>query len=194
MNNELFLAMDNETGGLADNVSLLSTYLEVIDSNWNVIDSLELFVKPNDEVYLVQAEGMEINKINLIEHNKIAKTYSDAGQDLFRFLNKNSNQGKIKLIPLGKNVAFDVNGVTKHLLQKKTWERFVSYRHMDITPFARALQLQGKIPEGMSLSLESLHDFLNGLGKIPAVPEGQLHEAKYDTKITVLVFRGLLAL
>lgn len=191
---ELYLPMDNECGGLADETSLLSTYLEVVDSNWNVIDSLDLFLKPNNGLYVVEAEGMEVNGINLIEHDKIAITYSEGGQKLVRFLQKNSNNGKIKLIPLGKNVAFDVGGVNRHLLNKKTWERYVSYRHMDITPYARALQIQGKIPPGMSLSLGALYTWLKSIGKIVEEPEGKLHEGKYDTKITVLVFRGLLAL
>jgi hypothetical protein len=189
MTNELFLAMDNETGGLADDVSLLSTYLEVVNSDFQTIDSLSLFVKPNDGLYKVEAGGLAINKINLIEHDKIARTYSDAGQNLYRFLVKNSNQGKNKLIPLGKNIAFDVNGVTKHLLNKKHWEQFVSYRHMDITPFARALQFQGKIPPDLSLGLFALAEFL----KITNI-SGNPHEAEYDTKLTIAVFRGLLSL
>lgn len=193
MTTELFLPLDCESGGLSENVSLLSTYLEVVDSNWNVVDSLNLLTKPNDGVYLVEAGGLEVNKINLIEHDKLASCYSDAGQQLFRFLNKNSDQGKIKLIPLGKNVAGDIAWVNKHLLNKKNWERFCSYRTMDISPFARALQIQGKIPPDIGLSLFSLGDWLKTKNFMPAI-DGNPHEARYDTKLTVAVFRGLLAL
>ena len=190
---ELFLPMDCESGGLSENVSLLSVYLQVVDSNWNVLDSLNLFTKPNDGVYLVEAGGLEINKINLVEHDKVASSYSDAGQQLYRFLNKNSNQGKIKLIPLGKNVSGDVAWVNKHLLNKGNWEKFCSYRTMDISPFARALQIQGKIPSEIGLSLFSLYDWLKTKNLVPDVV-GNPHEAEYDTKLTVAVFRGLLAL
>lgn len=184
----LYLAMDNETGGLADNISLLSSYLEVFDDDFNSIDSLELYVKPNDGVYLVQAEGMSINKIDLIEHDKIAITYSEAGQKLFKFLQKNSNDGEIKLIPVGKQVHGDVRWLQQHLLGKKTMDKFVSYRQIDITGLAMGLQIKGKLPSDLSLSLSSLVKYFGV--EIP----GNAHEAKYDTQATILVWVELLNL
>jgi DNA polymerase III alpha subunit (gram-positive type) len=185
---KLYMPLDNETGGLADNVSLLSTYLEVVDEKFNVVDSLELYTKPNDGVYLVEAGGLEVNKINLIEHDKIAITYSEAGQKLFNFLKKNSQDGKIKLIPVGKNVQFDVTGLQKTLLQKKNMEKFVSYRQLDITAIAMGLQIAGKIPADMGLSLGSLAKHFDVYNLV----QGNAHEAKYDTQVTMLVFRKLL--
>lgn len=184
----LYMPLDNETGGLHEDVCLLSTYLEVVDEQFNVIDSLELYVKPNNGVYRVEAQGLDINKINLIEHDKVAITYSEAGQKLFKFLQKNSQDGKIKLIPLGKNVQFDVNGLQKHLLSKPNMEKFVSYRHIDITGLAMGLQIVGKIPEGMSLSLTSLANYFGVYGEV----SGNAHEAKYDTQVTVLMYKKLL--
>lgn len=184
----LYLPMDNETGGLHDDVCLLSTYIEVVDEQLNVVDSLELYVKPNNGVYNVEAGGLEVNKINLIEHDKIAITYSEAGQRLHKFLKKNSQDGKIKLIPVGKNVQFDVFGLQKHLLSKPNMDKFVSYRLLDITAIAMGLQIKGKLPADLSLSLGSLAEYFNLLDKVP----GQVHEAKYDTQITMLVFKKLL--
>lgn len=184
----LFLPMDNETGGLPDEVSLLSTYLEVVDDKLNVLDSLELFVKPNDGIYKVEAGGLEINKINLVDHDKIAMTYSEAGQKLFRFLQKNSFDGKIKLIPVGKNVHFDVLGLQRHLLGKKTMDKFVSYRLLDVTGLALGLQIRGKLPKDLGLGLGTLVEYFNI--QIP----GAAHEAKYDTKATMLVLQRLLEL
>jgi hypothetical protein len=186
--NELYLAMDNETGGLDEKVSLLSTYLQVLDSNLNQLDELELYTKPNDGIYLVEAGGLAVNKINIIEHDKVAITYSEAGQKLVQFLKKNSNNGKNKLIPLGKNVHFDIEGVCRSLLNKKNWGTFVSYRTIDITTFARVLQIQGKIPADMGLSLGALANWLNVYDDV----KGNLHEAKYDTLITVEVFKRLM--
>lgn len=186
----LYMPLDNETGGLADDVSLLSTYLEVVDEQFNVVDSLELYTKPNDGIYKVEAGGLEVNKINLVEHDKIAITYSEAGQKLFNFLKKNSQDGKIKLIPLGKNVQFDVLGLQRTLLQKKNMEKFVSYRQLDITAIAMGLQIKGKLPADMSLSLGSLAQYFNVYNLV----QGNAHEAKYDTRVTVLVFQKLLEL
>lgn len=186
MSTRLYLPMDNETGGLAENVSLLSTYLEVVDEKFNVVDALELYTKPNDSVYLVEAGGLEVNKINLIEHDKIAITYSEAGQKLYNFLKKNSNDGKIKLIPVGKNVQFDVLGLQRCLLAKKNMEKFVSYRQIDITGYAMGLQIKGKLPDEMSLSLSSLVEYFG------IKLEGNAHEAKYDTQVTMAVWRKML--
>jgi DNA polymerase III alpha subunit (gram-positive type) len=180
--------MDNETGGLDDKTSLLSTYLEVVDEQFNVIDSLEMFIKPNDGLYVVEAGGLDVNKINIVEHDKIAITAGDAGQKLFRFLQKHSNDGKIKLIPVGKNVQFDVSGLQRHLLSKKNMDKFVSYRLIDITGIAMGLQIKGKLPPDLGLSLFSLAQYFS------ITAEGNAHEAKYDTKVTMLVWRALLNL
>lgn len=184
----LFLPMDNETGGLSEGVSLLSTYLEVVDINLNVLDSISLFVKPNDGIYKVEAGGLEVNKINLVEHDKVAITYSEAGQKLFKFLKKNSNDGVIKLIPLGKNVYKDVEWLQEHLLGKKTMDKFVSYRTLDITGLALTLQVKGKLPPDLGLSLGSLVEYF----KI-SIP-GNQHEAKYDTLATMITWKKLMEL
>lgn len=180
------MTLDNETGGLGDEVSLLSTYLEIVDKNFNYVDSLELYTKPNDGIYQVEAGGLEVNKIDIVKHDKIAETYSSAGQKLFKFFEKNSGNGKIKLIPLGKNVIFDIRGLQRCLLGEKTMNRFVSYRMIDITGLALSMQIKGRLPEGMSLSLDSLVQHFNI--KLP----GNAHEAKYDAKATVAVYRKLL--
>lgn len=184
----LFLPVDNETGGLQDGVSLLTSYLEVVDMKLNVIDSLELFVKPNDGLYHVEAGGLEVNKINLVEHDKTAITYSAAGQLLFRFLQKNSNDGKTRLIPVGKQVHGDIRWLQEHLLGKKTMDKFVSYRTVDITGVALTLQIKGKLPPDLGLSLGHLVEYFG------IVVPGVQHEAKYDTKATMLVWQKLMDL
>ena len=184
----LYLPMDNETGGLHDEVSLLSSYLEVVDEKCNVIDSLELYVKPNDGLYKVEAGGLLVNKIDLVKHDQIAIPYSAAGQLLFRFLQKNSKDGEIKLIPVGKNVAGDVRWLQQHLLGKKTMDKFVSYRVLDITGIAMALQIKGKLPQDIGLSLSSLVEHFQ------IVIPGVAHEAKYDTQATILIWQKLLEL
>jgi hypothetical protein len=187
-----YLPFDTETGGIPDEVSLLSAYFKVLDENLNVIDTLSLFTKPNDGIYHVAAGGMAVNKINLVEHDKIAKTYSEAGQLLFHFLKKNSDNGKIKLIPLGKNIPFDVLKVTGNLMGEKTWNTFVSYRMIDLTTLAMSLQIKGKLPAGMSLSLFALAEHFHIYTKYVLV--GNPHEAEFDTEVTIAVYKELLNL
>jgi DNA polymerase III alpha subunit (gram-positive type) len=184
----LYLPFDTETGGLGNDVSLLELYMDVLDESFNLLDSIHLFTKPNDDVYRVTAGGLYVNKINLVDHDKKAKAYSQAGQELVQFLKQNSQNGKYKLIPLGKNIAFDIRKVTDNLLGEKTWGQYVSYRNIDITTLARCLQIKAKLPFDMSISLDTLRDFFKI--EIP----GAAHTADYDTRITVLVFKELLKL
>ena len=109
MSNAYYVAFDNETGGLTKDCSLLTSHFIIADEQLNVIEELGLVIKPNDhQPYRVQATALAVNKINLIEHDKVAITQSEAAQKLFLFLKKHSNNGQIKLIPIGHNVSFDI--------------------------------------------------------------------------------------
>ncbi len=184
-----YIAFDNETGGIDETTSLLTTYFAILDSKLNKIDELELTLKPNDgKPYVVEAEGLEVNKINLIEHDKVAITYSAGGQQLVKLLKKHHINGEF-LTPLGHNVGFDIDGVTNHLLGKKTWNQYVSYKIRDTQVVAGFLQEKGYLPEDMSVSLFSLAEYF----KIK-VPMGNQHESKYDTLVTIEVYKALLNL
>ena len=172
MSEAKFLAFDCESGGLIEGVALLSTHLAVCDEEFNIIDELELLTKPNDGHYLVSAEALEVNGINLIDHDKVALTYSAAGQELRNFLWKYSQNGKIKLIPVGKNVGGDVKWVTDNLLGMKTWNQFVSYRLYDLTGVVIYLKRKGKLPQDAP-------DSLSGLAKFLGI-EAEWHTARGD--------------
>jgi hypothetical protein len=186
MSNQLFLPLDCESGGLVEGVALLSTHLAVCDKDFNIIDELELFTKPNDGHYLVSAEALEVNKIDLIQHDKVALTYSAAGQELRNFLWKYSENGKIKLIPVGKNVGTDVKWVTENLLGMKAWNQFVSYRHYDITGLVIYLKRVGKLPWEAPDSLSGIAEFLG----ITA----EWHTAKGDNYAGIAVMKKLESL
>jgi DNA polymerase III alpha subunit (gram-positive type) len=185
----IYLGMDNETGGLDENCTLLTTYLCALDKNLNKIDSLYLFLKENnDKPYVVEAGGLEVNKIDIIQHDKIAMPYSKGGQLLREFIKKHSSDGAEQLIPLGHNVHFDITGINNKLLSRGNWQHFVSYRHFDTQIYARGLQMKGVLPMDMSISLVNLTKFFNV--KVP----GSAHEAEYDTLATVEVAKCLLKL
>lgn len=183
-----YLAFDLESGGIPQGCSVLTAFFQVLDQDMQPIDSLHLLVKPNDGIYHCTAEAMDINKIDLIHHDKVAITYSDAGQKLRNFLVKNSDNGKVKLIPLGKNINGDIKWVNESMLGQKTWNMYVSYRVWEVTTLALAAQRLGKIPYDMSISLGSLVDYFGIM-----VP-GVLHNEEYDTLATVLVSESLLEL
>lgn len=182
-----YLAIDNETGGLGDNVSLLTTYLAVLDKDLRILDELYLEIKPEDGVYRIEPQALAINKIDLVIHDKTAETKSIAGQKLFKFLRTNSADGADKLIPFGHNVIFDVISLHKELLNRPTFEKFTSYRKLDTAVIAQFLKLAGKIPDEVSGSLSSLAKFFGITNK-------QAHNAREDVVVTIEVLKSLLKL
>lgn len=181
-----FIAFDNETGGISVETSLLTVYFAILDENLNQIDELDLYLKANDNgPYVVEAGGLEVNKINIIDHDKRAITYSEGGQLLVKMLRKHVT-GKEKLTPLGHNVHFDIAGVQRHLLGERTWHQFVSYKVQDTQQIASFLQRRGDLPKDMSVSLGSLMNYFNV--NVPGIA----HESKYDTLGTIEVYGALL--
>jgi len=184
-----FLAFDCETGGTDPKVhSLLTVYFGVYTKDLILTDSLELSVKPNDGNYICSGEALGVNKINLLEHDKVAIGYSKGGYLLREFLSKHSNQGCSLLIPIGHNVKFDIDFITYQLL--KSFNHYVSYRTLDTGTIGQFLKLSGLIPD----------DNLGGLNALAKhmgieISEESLHNARVDTHLTVDVlrkFKGLV--
>jgi DNA polymerase III alpha subunit (gram-positive type) len=172
-----YLALDIETGGIGSDKTLLTAYIALLDPNFDIVDDLSLNIKPDDGVYHLTAKGMEVNKINIVEHDKTAITYKQAGSVLYSFLSLSPILDN-KLIPFGHGVAFDCKFLQDTIISPGSWEKFVSYRTLDTSPIARFLILTGKIPQ-CSGSLQSLMETL-GL-KI----EGDFHNAKTDVLASI---------
>ena len=150
-----------------------------------IIDSFQtsLSVKPDNGEYVINPEALRINRIDLVKHDDVAITYSKAGGLTRDFIWKHSKNGKIKLIPMGKNVPFDVEKFCDHVLNKKTWNQYVSYRCYDITPLIIYLKRVGKLPQDAPESLEGLAKFI----EFDFVP----HTAKGDNYAGIAVIKWL---
>lgn len=181
-----YIALDTETGGVTPETSLLTAFFAVLDENLCVVDELDLKVKPDDGNYVVTAQALAINKINLVEHDKIAIPYKDAKTPMYKFLERNF-QGE-KLIPVGHGIHFDVRRVQPTLISQGSWENFVSYRLLDTGNAAQFLRAAGVFPKDVSGSLGSLVAYFGIKSK------GELHDARVDTLQTVSVLRALLNL
>jgi oligoribonuclease (3'-5' exoribonuclease) len=168
-----YLALDCEMSGLEHGSALLTVFLAVCDVNWNILDTLDLKVKPNDGQYLVQPEAMQVNRIDLIAHDKEAITYSEAGGILRKFLIKNSSNGADKLMPMGKGVEGDVKKITDCLLKAGTFNHYVTYRCYDITSIVIFLKKLGRLPEDFPDNLQLMCSFF-GISQ-------EWHTAKGDT-------------
>jgi DNA polymerase III epsilon subunit-like protein len=129
----------------------------------------------------VAAQALSVNKINLIEHDKIAVPAKDAKIALFNFLAENSKAGKDKLTVVGWNIHFDLGFIYEHLLPKSEWEKSVSYRTLDLQPVGAMLKLAGKVPA----TLGSLGSYAEHFG----MDTSKAHDAKEDVKLTLGVFK-----
>src|SRR5690606_25809510 len=98
--------LDVETGGtVVGKHSLLTLYICVINEEFQVIDELDLKLKPDDGNYVVDREALEINGINLDEHDKdpATVTYS-VGRRMFLEFCKRHMTGRRTLRPAGHNI------------------------------------------------------------------------------------------
>ena len=180
------IALDCETGGLEHGkVSLLELYCVILNEKLDPVDELLLSIRPNDGIYHTTAQALSINKIDLIEHDKIALSQSLAGRKFMEFIEVHSNFGREKLTPLGQNVTFDLEMIYTELLGKETCNKFLSYRVEDTGILGSALRRVGLIPHTVSGSLSSYAKHFN----IDVAPD---HTAKNDTLATVAVYKHML--
>lgn len=187
-----YIVFDVETGGIGLDKSLLTACFlycqyDVKNDEYEIIDGLDLKIKPNDDVYHVTAQGMQINGIDLVEHDKVAITEKQAGTKLYDKLSIwYINNNKEKLIPVGHNIAFDINCVTNKLVHPGTWEQFVSYKTLDTCTISQFMRMKNKLPYTVSCGLVSLTEYFN------VKPlTGKPHEADYDCLATLNVLECL---
>ncbi len=128
---------------------------------------------------------MKVNRINIVGHDEYALKYKDAGTKLYQFLEKHTTGGADKLKVIGKGVRGDIEHICHYLVARKTWDKFCSYRTIDITPLAESLMIVGRLPQSDG-SLEDLAKHFN--------IEYDAHEAEEDAKTTFEVFKKLLNL
>lgn len=189
MSKPTYLATDVETGGIGSDVSLLTAYIAILDENFEFLEELDLAMRPDNRIYHVTAEALSINKIDLIKHDRDEKTISfgKAGELFRELIIRYSDNGKNKLIPLGHNVAFDMEKLYQHVLNKKEAEKYVSYRTLDTGSSGRFLIVSGKIPETVTGSLGS---YVKHFG----IKELDFHTSRGDTKMTVEVLKAMVTL
>lgn len=181
----MYIALDTETGGLSKESSLLTAFFLVLDDYLDEVESLYLEIKPNNGLYTVEAQGLGINGINIVQHDQSAVYSSKAGIILRDFLIKHSSDGKSKLIPIGHNIYYDLDKIDSSLINRKEYEKYISYRLLDTGVLAQAFRVAGLVPSHLLGSLTELAAFYN----IPAV---NMHNAESDTRVTVEILRRQL--
>lgn len=186
-----YFVFDCETGGTSSDMSLLSLFGMVLNEKLEPTSTIDLAIKPTNGKYIIHADAMRINKINLIEHDSIAITEKEAAAQFYNFAF--SNGVSEKMIPIGHNVSMDIDFVKTHLLKDREhaegncWHKFFSYRKIDTATIAQFLMLSGKLPKDLGDSLESLAKFFD-------LPYDKAHNAEFDTRLTLEILKRQITL
>lgn len=171
-------------GGRELKFSLLSAYFLITDEDFRVLDQLFLNVKPDDGVYMLSGQGMNVNGINIQEHDKIAVPYKQAKPILFNFLKKNSVDGR--LTPVGHAVKGDISHVIQNLISEGSWEQFCTYHFIDTSVVLQFLRACGLMPLDCDGSVGALAEFMG------IEYHGKLHDPEVDSKITAQILKTFI--
>ena len=183
-----YLFLDNEMGGIGTQYSLLTVYLAHFTDDLVLVDDLYLYLKPDDGIYKVCGEAMNVNRIDLKVHDTRAITYKEGGTKLYNFLKNNSSTSN-RLVPVGHGIYGDIELIVHNLISRGSWDQWVSYRKLDTQAVCQFLKACGMFPENVSGSLESIAKYFGVI-----VSENELHDAKYDTLLSVEIFKCLKSL
>lgn len=190
-----YLGHDAETGGVEPlRHSLLTWYggiytLEA-DKKFLLRAELDLKLKPANGDYLVAAQALGVNKIDLVKHDKEAITYEEGGEKLYNFLKEHSDNGRNRLIRMGHNEPFDYQFVTAWLLRDAIWKMFTDYGGvLDSSSMARDRKASGKLPWNTRFKLQTLAEFLG-----VHVDTSQLHTCKGDVHLMVRCVEKMLSM
>jgi len=185
------LGIDCETTGVQSGSQLLTFYMGVLDDNFQIIQSLDLRIKPDPidgrTVYShVEVEALDVNKINLVDHDKSAITYKQARPIVYKWLEEmHSMHGRLN--PFGNMVNGDVDKICECLISRSAWENFCDRRVIELSGIGKTLQLMGKIPETQSLSLSKISKYFG-----MQLDDNLLHTAKYDVEVGAFVLKKYL--
>lgn len=177
---ELFL--DTETGGLDPyDHSLLSVAAIKVDSDFREIARFETYIR--SDVFVVTPKAMEINRINLASscawptHQEAKGLFLDFLGVTREVLEKPVKVDRWRIN--GKNPAFDM-GMLRAFFGFDVFDRVFMYAARDIQEtYENLVELGVYRPLGR----HKLHDLCTALGI--QHDEGALHNAMYDTEMTL---------
>jgi DNA polymerase III alpha subunit (gram-positive type) len=186
---QYYLLWDTETGGLdPKKTDLLTAYFAIVDEQFNVIDQIDLKLKPDSRLPITEAQALKVNGININQHleNPETITYSEGKQKLItlirKYLKKTGRFSNIR--PMGYNCPFDVNFTQTHLLPKEEWDSLLHYKHVDVMQYVDFLKICSWFPSELG-SLGTVVEYLQ-------IPKRAAHNAKEDSLMTLDVFKKIL--
>jgi DNA polymerase III alpha subunit (gram-positive type) len=183
----MYLAFDVETTGLENHCNVLTAYFIILNSEFNKIDTLDLKIKY--PYYVIYPKALEVNQINILEHDKDEQSvYKElAILKLNAFLEKNKTDIKYKI--MGHNVQFDLKMlINNNIFYDELINKYLDLsENIDTLTYAKKLKNKKIIPKNQSLSLSKICYYydLNYNNNV------NFHNAEYDINLTVLLYKKL---
>jgi DNA polymerase III alpha subunit (gram-positive type) len=177
-----YFCFDTELGGLKKEYSLLTLYGQILNEDLNILDEIDLKIKPDDGIYKVSAEALKINGINLVEHDKNSIPLSEASEKFKNFICRHSMNLNQKIIPMGHNISLDIKFAKNYLMNSTEWEKHFSYRKVDSHSVAMFLGISGFLPKYNSYSLKVLAEHFK-------LDTNGMHDARKDVEITTKLLK-----
>jgi DNA polymerase III epsilon subunit-like protein len=188
---QLLLMFDTETGGLNEDTSdVLTWYGAIVNEELQVIDEINLKLKPDGRLPIVEAGALKVNGINIQQHmlDPETVTYSEGKSKLITLIKKHlkRNGRYSNVIASGYNVPFDLKFTHKHLIPQEEWLGLIHYKTCDVMAHVDFLKMVGWFPKELG-SLGTVVEFLG-------IPKRNAHNAKEDTLMTLDVHKKLIEL
>lgn len=170
------IVVDTETGGLSPSEFDILSVGVVPIKDGHILDGKEFLVKG----YRVGAKAMEVNKINLDEHNKVAMDRNEAIVAIEEYIT--SVMGDTPYVTVGHNLQFDLKFLDQ--LGSRAGELFNVRNSVDTKQLATFFKATGFFEDNQKTSLTDLVQSLN----IPS--PGEAHNALVDAVLTgrLLIF------
>lgn len=182
-----YLVFDCETTGLVANCNVLTAYFIILDNEYNIIDELDLKIKY--PFYIIFPKALEINKIDILEHDKKAISKNEATNSLINFLKKYETKFTI----IGHNINFDIDMLkNNNILSENDINIYFEPQYLDTYLLAKKLKKEKKISKLQSLSLSKLCYYLDI--NLESNCNLDFHNAKYDTYMTINLYKKLIEL
>lgn len=185
----MYLFFDTETGGLTPDFSLLTLSAILTDRDFNIVCVHDLdpglYLRVKHDNYVTHPKAMEVNGIDLAEHDEHGFTVPEAREAFAAFVKEGrALLGQKKLIPAGHNVPFDVKFLQHYVMPEDEWRDVFTHPALDTCAAARLFAAANKISGGCGL---------DNLRRIFDINTGVAHNAESDNLAAIELAKRLVA-
>lgn len=179
LNNPL-IVIDTETGGTNPNEHSLLTVALMVVKNHEIVDFKEWKIKHS--TYCVTSKALEINGIDIKQHDKEAMVAKEVAKQINLFISKHCSKQN-KGILVGQNTIFDKNFIETFLSSVgstylEEFYRLVSRRYIDLMSITAFMNMTGVLDTD-GLGLDAVIKELD-------LPVKARHTALDDAQLTLL--------